>query len=425
MSGQDERVAYTGVTTESDDMFALDCTDSLDLQKPCDTTGAIVPGDNIQAPRLVRGVAIGSEESVRIVQAAKSGWVVARLGLPGAKVRRATSDGAEGWIVEQPLRKPLQWSKWFGSRRHGVDAETEAAQCKATWDLEDSKAFLVRGDSSTSDSSELLYSLDKARKCGELEAAGLLCGDSLEGRAEFVRRLSAANFNGRVQQCDGDGDDTIVMRVQKHGSSCPSTTMTSLSAVTSPPSPVPSIAAYNIRFLSLSDSSEQRAQHQRKLANVRHLVQQFFMSAILETHVTGGKAELLFCRYVEGTRRFFIHCMAVLVQEAWADHFNPTLVTAVDGVIIAFVWECGASRHFAFSFRLDAHAEAPRIHQLQQATRWAKENVRTEDVVVFAGDRKFCSLRFGKVEWCVVSVAAILAHECGMGRMALLHGQRF
>ena len=67
-----------------------------------------------------------------------------------------------------------------------------------------SKAFLVRGDSSLADSSELLYSLDKARKCGELEAAGLLCGDSSEGRAECVSRQSAANFNGRVQQCDGD-----------------------------------------------------------------------------------------------------------------------------------------------------------------------------------------------------------------------------
>ena len=81
--------------------------------------------------------------------------------------------------------------------------------------------------------------------------------------------------------------------------------------------------------------------------------------------------------------------MAVLVQEAWADHFNPTLVTVVDGVIIALVWECGAARHFAFFFWLDAHAEATRIHQLQQATRWAKEHVRTEDVVVFAGDRNF------------------------------------
>ena len=54
--------------------------------------------------------------------------------------------------------------------------------------------------------------------------------------------------------------------------------MTSMSAVIPPPSPVPSIAAYNIRFLSLSDSSEQRAKHQRKLANVQHLVQQYTMT---------------------------------------------------------------------------------------------------------------------------------------------------
>ena len=211
MSGQDEDVAYTGVPTESDDTFALDCTDSLDLQKPCEPPSTIAPGDVVQAPRFFRGVATGSEESVQIVQATTSGWVVARLGLPGAKVRRATRDSAEGWTLEQPLRKPLQWSKWFGSRRHGIDAATEAAQCKATCDLEDSKAFLVRGDASIADSSELLYSLDKARKCRVLEAVGLLCGDCSESRAECVRRQSATNFNGCVQQCDGDGDENNVM----------------------------------------------------------------------------------------------------------------------------------------------------------------------------------------------------------------------
>ena len=92
----------------------------------------------------------------------------------------------------------------LGSRRHGCDAETEAARCKDTWDIVDSKALLVRGDSSTAGSSELLYSLDEARKCGELEAAGLLCGDSIEGPAEFAVRQSAAIFNGCVQQCEGD-----------------------------------------------------------------------------------------------------------------------------------------------------------------------------------------------------------------------------
>ena len=165
--------------------------------------------------------------------------------------------------------------------------------------------------------------------------------------------------------------------------------MTTISAVIPPPSPVPSIAAYNIRFLSLSDSSEQRAQHQRKLANVQHLVQQYTMTAILETHVTGAKAELFLCRCVEGTRRFFTHGMAVNVQETWADHFNPALVTVVDGVIIALVWEYDGSKHVAFSFRMDAHADATRIHQLQQTTQWAKENVSSADIVFFARDRNF------------------------------------
>ena len=109
----------------------------------------------------------------------------------------------------------------------------------------------------------------------------------------------------------------------------------------------------------LSDSSEQRAQYQRKLANVQYLVQQYTMTAILETHVTGAKAEHSFCRSVEGTRRFFTHCMAVIVQESWADHFNPVLVTVVDGVIVA------------------------------QATQWAKEDVSNADIVFFAGDRNF------------------------------------
>ena len=165
--------------------------------------------------------------------------------------------------------------------------------------------------------------------------------------------------------------------------------MPSMNVVIPPPSPVPSIAAYNIRFFSLNDSSEQRAQHQRKLADVQHLVQQYTMIAILETHATGAKAEPFFCRYVEGTRRFFIHGMAVLVQETWADHFNPAPVTVVDGVIVALVWECDGSKHFAFFFRLDAHAEATRIRQLRQATQWAKENVSSADIVFFAGDRNF------------------------------------
>ena len=113
------------------------------------------------------------------------------------------------------------------------------------------------------------------------------------------------------------------------------------------------------------------------------------MTAILETHVTGAKAELFFCRYVEGRRRFFIHGMAVLVQEAWADRFNPDLVT-----VVALVWECDGSKHFAFFFRLDAHAEATRIHQLQQATRWAKKECFQRRHRGLRWGSELCSLRF-------------------------------
>ena len=56
MSGQHDAVAYTGDPTESDDTFALDCTDSLDLQKPCDPSSSLAAGDIVQAPRIIRGV---------------------------------------------------------------------------------------------------------------------------------------------------------------------------------------------------------------------------------------------------------------------------------------------------------------------------------------------------------------------------------
>ena len=192
-------LAYTGVPTESDDTFALDCTDSLDLQKPCTTpyswcrhwfgrvcsklsrrqhlVGLLLDLD-FQVPRY----------DVPHVMALKAGLLSSHCeSLPSGLA-------LDGTVLTQQRRL------------HNAKKR----------DLEDSKAaFLVRGDSSIADSSELLYSLDMARKCGELETAGLLCGDSSEGRAENVRRQSAANFNGRVQQCDGDGDQNNVMESKK------------------------------------------------------------------------------------------------------------------------------------------------------------------------------------------------------------------
>ena len=54
-------------------------------------------------------------------------------------------------------------------------------------------------------------------------------------------------------------------------------------------SSMPSIVAYNTRFLSLSPG--QHDQRARKLANVRHLVKQYTMTALLETHVDGATAD--------------------------------------------------------------------------------------------------------------------------------------
>ena len=36
----------------------------------------------------------------------------------------------------------------------------------------------------------------------------------------------------------------------------------------------------------------------------------------------------------EDIRCFFLYDMAVLVQEAWTNHFNPALVTVADGVTV-------------------------------------------------------------------------------------------
>ena len=58
------------------------------------------------------------------------------------------------------------------------------------------------------------------------------------------------------------------------------------------------------------------------------------MTAFLEIHVTGAQAELFFCRHVEDARCFFLYHMAVLVQEAWTNHFNPALVTVADGTTV-------------------------------------------------------------------------------------------
>ena len=47
----------------------------------------------------------------------------------------------------------------------------------------------------------------------------------------------------------------------------------------------PSLALYNVRYLSLSDNLEQRKQWKRKVDNVQKLVEQSAIVGVLGTHV--------------------------------------------------------------------------------------------------------------------------------------------
>ena len=124
----------------------------------------------------------------------------------GAKVQQRFGDNP-GWNVEQPLRRPAKWNKWFGSSRWGDQAEAEAQRCKAEWDAEDSLAHLVGENCDVIKSSVPLYSLIKARKCDALEASALSSGDFPEGRAEWARRLNAGKFQQSGQSSMDGGED--------------------------------------------------------------------------------------------------------------------------------------------------------------------------------------------------------------------------
>ena len=89
------------------------------------------------------------------------------------------------------------------------------------------------------------------------------------------------------------------------------------------PPPLPSFAACNIRSRSISRS--QKEQWSKKLDNVRSLTKDFTMTALLETHVGGPKADLFFCKHVDDVSRCYEHGIAVLAQRAWAELSKPEL----------------------------------------------------------------------------------------------------
>ncbi len=153
------------------------------------------------------------------------------------------------------------------------------------------------------------------------------------------------------------------------------------------PSSMPSIAAYNIRLLSPSTS--QQVKWNNKLDNVKHLVKQYTMPALLETHVEGPEAELHFCRHVPGTTRYYEHGFAVLVQENWAAAYKPELHVVVSDAIVVLIWEHRDVRHYVFFLRLDTFSESKRRSQLREAMLWSQDRIRPGDWVCYAGDRNF------------------------------------
>ena len=151
----------------------------------------------------------GVVETLRLGKQAEFGWQAERLGLNGAKVRPRAGE-SPGWTVEQPLRKPGKWTKWFGISRCGDQAENEAWKCKAAWDAEDARAHLAGERDDVESSSVPLYSLVKARKCDSLEVAVLLSGDFSEGQAECARQQAASKFQPKKQSSmEEDGDSGV------------------------------------------------------------------------------------------------------------------------------------------------------------------------------------------------------------------------
>ena len=166
------------------------------------------PGDIVRAPVALIDGKYGPEATLRLIEPIETGWLVERLDFTGAKVR-ARAGNSPGWSLEQPLRKPKQWTKWFGCSKYGAEAEVEARKCKSEWDAEDSRARLVE-DSCSMDvdgSSTLLYSLNKARKCDVLETAALLSSEGGEGHAECARRQTASKFHSNMQRGEVDGEE--------------------------------------------------------------------------------------------------------------------------------------------------------------------------------------------------------------------------
>ena len=142
----------------------------------------------------------------------------------------------------------------------------------------------------------------------------------------------------------------------------------------------PSFALYNIRFLSLSPTKQQRRQWQRKVANVQTLCRECTIVGLVETHVAPRRAHRFFGQHIQGVTTLYVDGMAIFINKGWAAERKPELHTVVPGAIVAVAWKDMDGRScWLFFFRLDAFKEKVRRQQLAEATRWANTHVGKRD----------------------------------------------
>ena len=131
------------------------------------------------------------------------------------------------------------------------------------------------------------------------------------------------------------------------------------------PASIPSFASYNIRFLSLSQG--QQKQREKKLRNIRKLVQKHTIVAVLETHCTGLKAVHCFFSEIEGVKVYYQEgkeAIVFLVDEQWSKENKPELISIIPGVMATLHWKAEGRDSWLTSFRLDAKDEKERISWL-------------------------------------------------------------
>ena len=161
---------------------------------------------------------------------------------------------------------------------------------------------------------------------------------------------------------------------------------------------MPSAAAWNIQYLSLSKSAKQKKQHRRKLECVKCLCRQFDILGVSETHVDEARARIFFfdhCVISTESLTFYERGMAIVVKKQFAEKSKVEKVhvlAAEPGVCFGVSWQLGEGEGKGWFLLLHLSAEskpAEKIRQLKEIAAWAREMLGPQDLVMFAGDRNF------------------------------------